>query len=285
MKSSLVLTKAAVVTSLALCIPACAAPTEGDDAPEDTNLGSSADELSILGTVGWGGTTPLNIGSASNRTCFLTGVHGELWGTDNYGNNDEASVKVFISGGSWFIQADPGNGAGIIGHATCIPTSAAVNATRTFHGVSALKPNVSETFHTRGPNEQCFITELAGTSGWAAWNTSAARTTRTTRWIGGVLTPVWLNTLNVGDQAHPGKVYARMSTVCFDLAVNATHHGQLTGATANTSLPNAACGLTGVAGNFRDAPLSTGVEVFPNSSGTWTMTASPGETIWIDCHQ
>lgn len=72
---------------------------------------------SVSGEYDWvaGRQLPVNMGTASGRVCFLTRVQGDFDSSADW-------VRVYVSGGSWFLFGSASKASGRA-HARCIPVS------------------------------------------------------------------------------------------------------------------------------------------------------------------
>ena len=92
----------ALVSTLSGCAMESADGQLGDEeATEQT-----AEALGVWGTASWGsgnGPNPLDLGSDSNRTCFLTGIRGQLYADDDTRWRD----LPFVNSGYHRIPPEP----------------------------------------------------------------------------------------------------------------------------------------------------------------------------------
>ncbi len=265
---------------------ACTMETETSSEPgEPDEFGEASEAIASAGYASWSGSTPVYLGSASDRTCWLAGVHGELWGEHHTTLQEaEANVKVYISNGSWWVSAAAGYGNGVMAHATCMPTSAAVNATRTFHSMS-VAVQYAEGWTFRSANKHCFLTELGGVDGWASWNGSAARIWPSTVWLAGTSFPVYKFGLWAGDQSDGyTTTSSRMKAVCFEVPTTyvSTFESAVPGID-QLGMYNSTCGMTGLAGNYYNASWSQGAQIRPGG-GNWEVAVDgSNKHIWGKC--
>ena len=120
------------VAALGLALSGCAVAEEGAGEPDQATpeaLGQTAAAITagapfFLGQPG-NGNAPVFITSAASSTCFLTGVHGQLLGTDNGSASGwSASGSVALQGRSWVASTQQGGGSGLNIEGRCIPFTA-----------------------------------------------------------------------------------------------------------------------------------------------------------------
>lgn len=255
------------------------------------SLTAAGDPMAISGSGYWSwGTSgnygaPLDLGTSTSRTCFLQGVTGELNGQ---WQGARAESRVYMSGGRWWLRTRAGIGSGVMGHATCINTS----ANRRFlvwTGDNAEGP------HNRwlkknqvNADTQCFLSEVHGTDGWKS-SSSFVRVRRQTIYGDGAPYSSWViggNLLWEQDNTAGGGATA----VCVDVPQQnigsySWQSYQSAGATAYvTPEAGGVCGIQILSGNFGYAPLGwwSGVRLFPSNSW-WRVFSAGGKRIAGEC--
>ena len=273
---------------------------EDDEDDEDPELPGS-DELATdiepqqigvvsywsWGTYGQSGPK-LDMGDASDRTCFLIGVTGDLEGQ---WKGPLAGVWVDIdTDNHWKMYTRSGVGTGLMGHAACIPAT----YNREFiywSGTSENNPWNTTVYPQQGPRglfTQCFLTSVTGTDGWKSPN-SWAGVQRQDIYENGQMVPKW--TLKGGllweqDNTAGGSAAA----VCIDLwqSVWAWSHQPALGAGWTYgdfgTATDRTCGLQKLKGNFAAAPNGwwEGLRLYL-SGGKWKVVGINGKQGWGDC--
>ncbi len=262
------------------------------DADADSLAPDSVGPLEIGAVSVWSWGTPgnsgadLDMGSTSGRTCFLTGVTGDLEGK---WKGPSAGVWVFKSGGRWKLRTRAGVGTGVMGHAACIPTD--------FNQVSLVWPGNSENSNNKkvyplsGPRSgftQCFLTSVTGTDGWKSPN-SWAGLKKENIWENGAMTPKWTlsgNLLWEQDNTAGGGA----SAVCVDIWQTLTNWSwvpssgspPVTGNLGSTT--NRVCSIHRLKGNLAAAPGGwlDGLRMFI-SGGNWQVISQSGKAGWGEC--
>lgn len=279
----------AVVATLAGCGPG------GDEGDGANTTDSQRASIASMGYASWGtpGNTgsPLDLGPDNDRTCFLQGVTGDLQGAQ-YGT--PGSARVFQNNGRWWLQTKAGNGSGVMGHATCIPTT---TGRKYLSWPGNTGSGTSYTENKRWlPQDgvsaitQCFLTEVSATVGFASTDSFVALQ-RETIWWGGTGFETWTirgYMLRQQDNSAGGTAKA----VCLELwntigdyswQSSSSSSGAITGALAPTSTHT--CSITKLVGNFASDPQGwdDGVRLFIDN-GNWKAFSSTGKRIEGSCY-
>jgi hypothetical protein len=256
-----------------------------DDAEELDELGATEQDLSFIQTFSWGSnTTDLDLGSATGKTCFLTGIHGSLKafpGTNGTPYTTASAGVVLRADNHWWVHTQPGNGPGVSAQGICINRV----ANRVFVGTSSENgffPSVPRTDKRR-----CFLTEVrARGHGWYAYQTIPPHNPPGVQiaeegpnWV----FRSWLIENSNGES--PGGATA----VCVDVTLNSAFNS-IAGTAVLTSqlFPNGAgigCGLSGLFGVFDHNWNQPGAEIFIDSSGGWSVQLAPLMQIKTPCVQ
>ncbi len=254
---------------------------------------------SPLGYWSWGTSgnngNRLYLGSASNRTCFLQGVTGELQSAQN-GPQARAGVYIDDSNNQWFIETKAGipefwgdGGDGVMAHVTCIPNT--TNRQEIVWGGNSINgSNTLYSFAEDHGNTRCFLTAVNGTTGWAS-NTAWAGLRRGFR--NGE--PTWELSGNLIKETD-GDAGGGAAAVCVDISFQQTSAynwqasssasaAQLTSTTAGTT-----CAIHSLTGNFAANPLgwSDGVRIFPFSTSSgdrWHIIGSTSKKAIGECYK
>ena len=249
-------------------------------------------EIGAWGYWSWGTPgnlgVPLDLGPDNDRTCFLQGVSGQIRAPQWTAPASQSRVRVYRQGGRWWLQTLAGDGAGAMGHATCIPVTTNRRSFswggNTGNGFGASE---NKNWITANANTQCFLTEVRGNVGWGS-PSSFTRLARETLWLNGTPTSTWTlggNLLKQQDNSSGGGSAA----VCVDIAQNTSAYSWQSfaagGQTATlTGQSNVTCSVLQVSGNFAHNSLgwNDGARVFPEG-GSWKVFSSNGKGIKGAC--
>jgi len=256
-------------------------------------------EASPLGYWSWG--TPGNngqrlyLGSASNRTCFLQGITGELESAQNSASA-RAGVYIDNSNNQWYIETKAGvpefwgeGGDGVMAHATCIPNT----TNRQFIswvGNSSSGSNTLYAFAEDHGNTRCFLSAVSGTTGWASGSAWAGLRPGTRDGE-----PTWELGGNLIEEAD-GSSGGGAAAVCVDISFQSTGSyswqasstasaGQLTSSTVGQT-----CAIHSLTGNFAANTYgwSDGVRIFPSSSSSgdrWYLFGTLSKKVTGECYK
>ncbi|HZI14188.1 MAG TPA: hypothetical protein VE153_27720 [Myxococcus sp.] len=226
--------------------------------------------VGLGGSYWWGtsnnGYTSTTIGTATNRTCFLAGVFGNL---QPAATGSWLSAGTFMNAGNWVIFVNHYASKALATSVHCINTA----ANRTPE-VSWYQGGAAKLLGAATAQRRCFLTGVDGAGGFKStsdhvrvWNDG------TNWWLGG----------NLSGQGGA-------SALCVDLPED--HGGWLWvagnpgGFTENLAYNpgGVACLLSGVGGPFTRSDYSDGVSIDYNS-GTryWEMTVTNGKRGWGNC--
>jgi len=229
------------------------------------------------------------LGPISDRTCFLSGVAGNLnAGATTWQVGWPSAARVLQKNQGWFLRArGGGNNSGyaignpVLAHAVCI--TAVANRTNNVTWQS----DWGKTFLAAvTPNRQCFLTGVWGVGGSWMSNTDHVRVTNdgSNWWIDGTV-----NTSSLGNS----RGYA--SAICVDMPANTwVGTGVWSVADPGSTTFNAgwdstgmACALTGVQGHFTANDWSDGAVInWPAAiPGWWTLSLKNGKKAWVTCVQ
>lgn len=213
------------------------------DSPEapDEELGETSQEISsILNayTCSDPASCSFNLGTASNRACFIAGIRG-------FAMNSYSFISADF--GNHVLTIYPHVAAPMTVTTTCVTTSSPIT---TAHWNTNVGPAIQIPNTT--PSSRCFLTTVGAQAGGLTHATDTVGTFRDTNgnwFIGG---------------AAVGSSWMSGSAVCFD-AINHSEWGWTQGAgtiTGNLSAnPNhdVACGLTRIGGVFTNSATTDGV--------------------------
>lgn len=259
-------------------------PESGMFAPDDRPQKIGAVSVWSWGTPGNNGPD-LDMGPSAGRTCFLTGVTGDLEGK---WKGPLAGVWVFKSGGRWKLRTRAGVGTGVMGHAACIPTDYNQH-TFSWPGNSE-NSNNTKVYPASGPRglTQCFLTSVTGTDGWKSPN-SWAGLKKQDIWENGAMVPKWTlggNLLWEQDNTAGGSAGA----VCVDMwqIVSAWSWVPWSGSPPVTGdlgpTNNRVCSIHRLKGNLAAAPGGwlDGLRMFIQGAN-WKVVSQSGKGGWGDC--
>jgi hypothetical protein len=276
---------------------------------EDAHDRLGENQAAALGTwfYSWGTThgAPVDLGTATNRTCFLGGVAGDLasgsWDLKSSGAPSKA--RVYQSGGNWWLEARSGKDKDgsdvdteVVAQAACI-NSAANRFEATWSNPQASIPLQPVTSSRRCLLEGIEAAERALFSP-AHWvQTFIADYNGTPYW--------WL-----GGHVGPYDAMVSATAVCVDLPSDTYASGGSTTGTGGGSLLDAGaeeqplgpytessaaffwapsgkgvCGLNGFGGDFTHSDWTDGVLVTPPSSfpGLFSLSVTSGKRAWYTC--
>jgi hypothetical protein len=289
---------------LALPMTACGGNAGDNAAPEKTDTSSAA--VTWLGDAYWGqpgnAGPDADIGSASGMTCFLTGLHGQLLGTnDNSTDGPEATARVFIDpfSGDWKMQTHQGVGNGVNMRVACVPYTANREFFFSENGETFQQGGYDESFRSvvtipqSSPNRECFLT---GLSAWNGFNQAAGQGDAYLRGPGPASTGqdpnAWQFITDVdgvngsGGSFQPG---GSAEAVCVDTGALQGSVGPLSQSSIwwFSNEANLACGLTMIAGTLSYDPLGgndgVGLSYNTSLSGWWGINATSGKTVAATC--
>lgn len=124
--------------------------TAGDVSAGDA-LGKATQELTHMGEVYWTqGSPDIGLGSINDRVCFLTGVRGNLSGSNE-------SVRVYANNGSWWLGGTSSQ-TGVAAWAACVYTTPDKYTPEYFWSTTLDYPKLMGSATGR----ICFITGVAG---------------------------------------------------------------------------------------------------------------------------
>jgi len=229
-------------------------------------------ELGIW-TYSWGcaGSCTLDLGTATNRTCFLAGVRGNLTGKTSQ-PLVPSSVRLSV-GANWWLDVRSALGNPLAGDAICVDT--AVNRTSKFTWSSGA---AATPMGTGTAARRCFLTDVYNLDGFKL-NTDFARVWKDS------FTGIWY----VGGN-QSGTYGASVTATCVD--VSADHGSWLwISGDPGSRLDNlaynpggVACAMTGLGGHFTANDYNDGVQIKYNI-GTlfWQQQTVNGKSAWSNC--
>ena len=274
------------LTPLLLTIATTTTTACVEDVPDDAELAST--EQAIYGRSIWTWSTtnaaPYDLMSDANRTCFLSGVAGDLNSGDEWHDGERAAVRVYRDGGRYWIESDSGRwddgtkaGNKVKIHATCIGT---VKNRIEGYWRSDDPPKL---LGAVTPQRQCFLSGVFGAGGTWIHDSDEVRVKK--------IDGNWYLTGTVPRSDVHGN-HAGASAVCVDLPEGTTVETYaLPAGSFPATIPvgyddnGRGCGLTGIRGKFNVSSWTNGVMLdWPSPApGDWTFTASPYKMGFATC--
>ncbi|RKH42547.1 hypothetical protein [Corallococcus llansteffanensis] len=240
-------------------------------AAEGVSLASTEQGIGLGGTYWWGtsnnGDTTTTIGTSTGRTCFLTGIQGNLKPAVA-GNWSSAGTYMFA--GNWIAFVNHANNKALSTGVQCLNT-----ATNRTPEVTWRQGTAAKLLGAVTADRRCFLTRVEASTG--AFTTSAdyAR--------------VWNDGINWylgGDLSGTGGARA----LCVDVPTGQGGWlwiaGEGGGFTENLAYNpgGVACLLSGIGGHFTTSDFSDGVSIDYNSGTRYfEMTVMNGKRGWSNC--
>lgn len=292
--------KLSLATIFAASLTGCVDADE--QASGDEPLGEITAAFSANWTYSWGSTNPssADIGTATNRTCFLTGITGEF--EPFYSPFSaipsvpaSAGVRVNPDTGHWEIFVSPQSGAlGV--YARCVNVTSTEYWASITYGSSANELDLGPATSAR----RCFLASLTN---------NVYRDGNGVGWWGFVNTGHWVNADNPysGDHvrivarvapdftAHwyvtadepPSLSWVQAYARCFNISENDGSWQWIAGDPGTrqdplTNVSGATCGLTGVGGRLTVSDYTDGVYITATGS-QFSLNTKNGKTGWATC--
>lgn len=285
LKRMLCMAVAAVITGCGVGVDDGASPDE------KVEVVSREDAITANG---WATSTggKVDLGSDSDRTCFLQGLSGEVRGT----RSNRAGGRVFRENGHWYLRAYHGTGSGVKAQATCIPhVYGRMELSWTGDSGNGVFFSENRSWLPRGTTDiltKCFFTEVMADVGFTGtghyvqlgrqriYGIYAYGEPYDTWSIGG-------NLGNSGDADSGGNTAA----VCVKLINTHTPYSwQLSGAGGQSgnwfTASDTVCGIQKLTGKFADdsnGGINDGVWL-SNVNGWWRAFSSGSKRIEGECH-
>ncbi|EAU69379.1 hypothetical protein [Stigmatella aurantiaca] len=262
--------------------------------PESPRMTASALVGNGYTAASWGttqDTTGVDLDSSTDRTCFLSGVAGNLSRGEEMALAEEAVASVLYRSGNYWLVAHGGATANqvndkvwhntpVMAQSTCFLTATNVkNATWTSD--ATVVPPVKIADLDPSNRRQCFLSGLLGVDG--AWNNNS-RYARVMKKADG-----WYVESNMTLNYPRARVMAR----CVDFPAGTVFSTKTVTAGTGTPVTEAlttgtgvkACALTGVQGAFNQNSWTDGALLnFPSTvDGNWTATVTGGKTAHYTC--
>ncbi|AGC49185.1 hypothetical protein MYSTI_07913 [Myxococcus stipitatus DSM 14675] len=245
--------------------PEAASPVVADEAVDQVEQ-----RVGLQGPYNWhtsaNGYVSTSIGTATNRTCFLTGVSGNL--QPPTGSSSWGSTGTFVFAGEWYIFVNHNFSKMLGSTVECMTTAANRTAEVSWYNGQAAKLLGAVTADRR-----CFLTMVEGSGAFDS----------TSEYV-----RVWNDGLNWylgGDLAGEGGGRA----LCVDVPES---HGGWQWISAGSGFSKelaynpggVGCFLSGLGGRFNQNSLTDGLSIDYNSgTRTWEMTLSPAKRGWANC--
>ncbi|WP_437589292.1 hypothetical protein [Sorangium sp. So ce1000] len=229
-------------------------------------------------SYGWGcsGSCELNLGSDTDRTCFLSGVWGKL------GASSQASVRVTRSGGQWTLYVDSASGQNLGANAVCVNT--VENRTGQYTWTWGPGDGLPTSMGFGTSSRRCFLTQVTsnGAFKYNNWITDYARVLKD---VSGEWFLEGASTTGVDTP-----VTATVKAICVDVPQNYGAWQWIAGNNhridplANDSIGGVVCGMTGLGGPFTSNSWTDGVWLEYNSTTLdWEQHTVNNKTAWSQC--
>jgi hypothetical protein len=267
MKRSIIGTR--IVMAAGFAAAGCAVEDGSDVGP----VGEAAQEVSSFGIWSWGcASAPcsLDLGTATNRTCFLAGVWGNLQHAGTYSQVDVVRAPNITGQLRWGLQV-VANSQPLGGTAVCIP--GAVAATGTWAN-GAAEVNLG----AGNASRRCFLSSVRNTNGFTAASDFVRVRKVGTSWF-------------VGGNQQPGRGVVA-SAVCVDVPSATGDFGLVAGEgssfldrpVVDNNPSGWACGLRLIGGHFTANNYGDGVWLgYNNGISQWQASAVNGKSLTAYC--
>jgi hypothetical protein len=289
-----------LVTILAASLTGCAVTDE--PVPGDEPVGEVTAAFSANWNYSWGSASPssADIGTATNRTCFLTGIAGEF--EPFYSPFSaipsvpaSAGVRVNPNTGNWEIFVSPQHGAlGV--YARCVNVPSTEYWTSVTYGSGTNVLDLGPATATR----RCFLESLTnnvyrdsnGVGWWgftetghwvSADNPYSGDHVRIVAKVAPDFTSHWYLTADTPPSQSWVQAYAR----CFDISEDDGPWLWIAGDPGTrqdplTNVGGATCGLTGVGGRLTASDYNDGAYITATGSQFYLNTEN-GKAGWATC--
>jgi hypothetical protein len=230
----------------------------------------------------------IDMGTASNRTCFLSGMTGSLTILAAPNEPSQTGVFVTIDGNNEYrlsVQTNAGNR--LTAYARCVNSAAGRTAEKTWHTGQAAQ--ILADVDPAHPNRRCFLTAITNVgvgggagptdaAGFSVWTDNVQVRSDGVHWLIG------------GHQSGAGSV-AYGTARCIDVNGDLGSWqwgcgGQCTAQFPLSDDPGGAatCLLTGIGGAFTADDWSDGAFItFDQSLSQFYMNTKNGKTGWANC--
>jgi len=285
--------KLGLVTSFAASLTGCVGTDE--PAPGDEPVGEVTAAFSANWNYSWGSASPssADIGTATNRTCFLTGITGEFEPIPSA--SASAGVRVNSNTGDWEIFVSPQRGAlGTYARCANVP-SVEYSGSVTF-GSSAIDVDLGPATSTR----RCFLASLTNYVYWDGNDVGWWGFTHSGNWVNNndpysgdhirivsKVAPDFTSHWYITADEPPSLSWVFATARCFNISEDdgswlwiAGNPGA--GQNPLTSVSGATCGLTGVGGRLTASDYTDGAYI-TNTGNQFSMNTKNGKAGWATC--
>ena len=225
-------------------------------------------------TYSWGDTkfSHADMGTTENRTCFLSGVAGDL----RTPSNGQSGVSVDIINGKYNLSVSPGAGGELRAFARCVNTAAGRTGEVTWSTIDKSSKLVAA-FDPSHPLRRCFLTGITVSSAYEGTPEGFLSNTDYVQIWQDLVSKSWY----IGSTSQSGTVYAKAS--CVD--VNKDVGSWLSFGTQNLSnVYGATCFLTGIQGQFAYDDWDDGAFIDYNpGANQFFMNIKNGKHAWSTC--
>jgi len=243
-----------------------------EDTSEVAATAEAAQAVSAFGIWSWGcSSSPcsLDLGTATNRVCFLAGVWGNLQHAGTYSQVDVVRAPNISGQLHWGLQIQP-NGQPLGGTAVCIPGTVA--ATGTWNS-GAAELNLGAGNTTR----RCFLSSVRNTNGFTSVNDYVQVRKVSGSWF--------LGGNQVGKDTQASAVCVDVPTAAFDFGWVLSDGFSSFNVPIQSNNPGGwACGLKKLGGHFTANDYNDGVWIDYNSGiSEWELNVVNGKQVTTDC--
>jgi hypothetical protein len=261
-----------------LSMSGCMMELEADGDDDGDNIGETQQAFTGNWSYSWGDTqySFANIGTSTNRTCFMSGLAGNI---NPVGSTGQTGAGVRINGnGDYEIYVDSDGGA-LNTFAGCVNTSAGRTAEVTWRTGDAAKQ-----LGAVAPGRRCFLTNVTTSNAYPSEGGHGFR-------FNSDYVRVWQDGLNwwVGG-AQSGVVWA--SARCINVSADHGAWKWVAGdpGTRQDELADnpdgVTCLMTGVGGHFNHNDWVDGAYVsYDAGINQFYMNTKNGHTGWANCVQ
>ena len=228
----------------------------------------------------------LDLDSAADRTCFLTGIMGNLTGKSSHPNEPKASVGVYIRNGKWKLETRAGVGSGVSGRAVCIK-NVANRTSMSWQECTAFECRNNYPFVKADGSRRCFLTSVWSRAGMTFhYNGDGAPAIRITK---EGTPPIWvMRGWTSDDPSEPPNAGAE--AYCVDFPGAGAADGSLGGNERRPMCDGPKSGsvtvgfLTGVSGDFNGGWSNGGVElIMDTATGKTDLKVTGGKAGYVSC--
>jgi hypothetical protein len=264
-----------MVLSLAAFAGGCLSGASGEGEDETAENLPTMEVQQALGvwTFSWkcAGSCTLDLGTPTNRTCFLAGVRGDL--TGKITQPILTSLVRVVLDGNWSLEVRSALGNRLAGDAICVDTAVNRTSKYTWSSGAASTPMGAGTAARR-----CFLTDVYNYDSFKL-NTDYARVWKDS------FTGTWYLNGNLS-----GMYGATVGAICIDVSADFGSWLWTSGDPGSRLEDLAhdpggvACAMTGLGGHFTANDYSDGVQIkYDIGTSYWQQQTVNGKSAWSNC--